>query len=114
MDESTLQFSDDKLSELTQALFEDADTDNSGTITFEELRAELDKHPGVIENLTISAANWLRPPQSRQQRSLPHWMSRKYMRNNLSWVVWLCLYFVVNTVLFVEAAVRHRSGVSYA
>ena len=27
--------------------------DKSGTISFEELKAELEKHPGVIENLTI-------------------------------------------------------------
>ena len=53
MGESTLQFSDDKLDELTKALIEDADVDNSGTITFEELQAQLDKYPGVIENLTI-------------------------------------------------------------
>ena len=36
-----------------RALFEDADVDKSGTINFEELKAELGKHPGVIENLTI-------------------------------------------------------------
>lgn len=53
MGESTLQFSDDKLDDLTRALIEDADVDNSGTITFEELQAQLDKYPGVIENLTI-------------------------------------------------------------
>lgn len=53
MDESALKFSEDKLDELTRALFEDADTDRSGTISFEELQAELDKHPGVVENLTI-------------------------------------------------------------
>ena len=53
MDESALQFSEHKLNELTRALFEDADVDHSGSISFEELQAELDKHPGVIENLTI-------------------------------------------------------------
>lgn len=53
MGESTLKFSDDKLDELTRTLIEDADVDNSGTITFEELQAQLDKYPGVIENLTI-------------------------------------------------------------
>ena len=36
-----------------RALFEDADVDKSGTINFEELKAELSKHPGVVENLTI-------------------------------------------------------------
>ena len=53
MDESALQLSDSNIDQLTRALFEDADVDKSGTITFEELQAELDKHPGVIENLTI-------------------------------------------------------------
>lgn len=53
MDESALRFSEDKLNELTRALFDDADTDGSGTITFEELQSELAKHPGVVENLTI-------------------------------------------------------------
>lgn len=57
MGESTLHFSDEKLDELTRALLEDADVDNSGTITFEELQAELDKYPGVIENLTIRYIN---------------------------------------------------------
>ena len=116
MDESTLQFSDDKLNELAMALFEDADMDKNGAITFEELKAELDKHPGVIENLTISAANWLKPPPAQQRRRvshyIPHWLSWRYIQNNLTWVVWLVLFFAVNTVLFVEAAVRHHSGVS--
>ena len=53
MDESALRFSADKLNELTKALFDDADIDGSGTITFEELQGELAKHPGVVENLTI-------------------------------------------------------------
>ncbi len=59
MDESMLHFSTEKLDELTRALFEDADVDHSGTISFEELQAELDKHPGVLENLSIRlVASW--------------------------------------------------------
>ena len=117
MNESTLKFSDEKLDELTKALFEDADMDQSGSITFEELKAELNKHPGVIENLTISAVHWLMPPQAQQRRRrlsflIPHWMSWRYIRNNLTWVIWLLAFFVVNSVLFIEAAIRHRSGVS--
>lgn len=116
--ESTLHFSDENLNELTRVLFEDADEDNSGTITFEELKAQLEKHPGVIENLTIGATSWLRPPQFHQRRNfshyIPHWMSRKYVKNNLAWVVWLCLYFIINVILFTEAIARHSSGVSYS
>ena len=116
MDESTLQFSDETLDELTRAVFDDADEDNSGTITFEELKQELERHPGVLENLTISAAKWLKPPSAQSRRRwsqlIPHWMSRKYVRNNLTYVSWLSAYFVVNILLFVEAAVRYRTAVS--
>ena len=53
MGESALQFSDEQLDELTQALIEDADATNSGTLTFEELQTALSKHPGLVENLTF-------------------------------------------------------------
>lgn len=54
MEESSIQLPEERLDELTNILFEDADTDNSGSITFEELSTELEKHPGVLENLTIT------------------------------------------------------------
>lgn len=38
---------------MTLALFESADKDNSGSITFEELKEELENFPEVMENLTI-------------------------------------------------------------
>ena len=57
MSESALVFSEDHLDDLTSALFDDADTDGNGSISFEELQAELDKHPGVVENLTIRSAS---------------------------------------------------------
>ena len=53
MEESSLSLTEDNLDDLTDILFDAADTDESGSITFEELRAELEKHPGVIENLSI-------------------------------------------------------------
>jgi uncharacterized protein YbcV (DUF1398 family) len=51
--ESSVQLSEDDLQNLTLVLFEATDTNNSGQISFEEFRTELEKHPGVIENLTI-------------------------------------------------------------
>ena len=116
MDESKLQFSDDSLDELTRALFESTDVDNSGTITFDELKEELNRHPGVVKDLTISAANWLKPTPPRPKRNcthfIPHWVSLKYIQNNLTLVVWMILYFWVNVGLFLQAAVEHSSGVS--
>lgn len=53
MEESALKLDDNQLDELSSALFEAADTDGSGTISFEELKEELEKNPEVLENLTI-------------------------------------------------------------
>lgn len=39
--------------ELTMALFEDADVDRRGALTFEALKAQLQKHEGLLENLSI-------------------------------------------------------------
>ncbi len=53
MVESSMQISDDDMQELTDALFDDADEDGSGAITFEELVGELEKYPAVMDNLTM-------------------------------------------------------------
>lgn len=51
--ESAISLPEEKLDDLTLALFESADQDKSGSITFEELKAELETFPEVMENLTI-------------------------------------------------------------
>lgn len=57
--ESAISLPEEKLDDLTLALFESADKDNSGAITFEELKAELENFPEVMENLTIRSDNML-------------------------------------------------------
>uniref|UniRef100_A0A4W3IC88 NADPH oxidase 5 n=1 Tax=Callorhinchus milii TaxID=7868 RepID=A0A4W3IC88_CALMI len=82
--ESAISLPEEKLDDLTLALFESADKDSSGTITFEELKEELENFPEVMENLTISAANWLKPP-----------------------LLFMCCYLLVNIFLFIFAAMKH-------
>lgn len=48
-----MQFSDDQLLELTTAMFEDADTEHRGAITYEALKKQLSNHDGLLENLSI-------------------------------------------------------------
>lgn len=55
--ESAISLPEEKLDDLTLALFESADKDSSGAITFEELKAELENFPEVMENLTIRSHN---------------------------------------------------------
>jgi len=52
MEENGMKFSDEQIEDLAIALFEDADQGNRGAITFEALKRQLQKHDGLLENLT--------------------------------------------------------------
>jgi len=51
--ESAIALPEERLRDLALALFEAADKDRSGSVTFEELREVLEGFPEVMENLTI-------------------------------------------------------------
>uniref|UniRef100_A0A8C2WAD9 NADPH oxidase 5 n=1 Tax=Cyclopterus lumpus TaxID=8103 RepID=A0A8C2WAD9_CYCLU len=109
--ESAISLPEEKLDDLTLALFESADKDNSGSITFEELKAELENFPEVMENLTISAANWLKPPQEEQQKQgAPRYLTRAYWLNNSRKLLFLVLYTFLSVLLFITAMMQHRPG----
>lgn len=67
MRESAISLPDEKLDQLTLALFESADKDCNGAITFDELRDELQRFPGVMENLTIRCGSASRVGTARVQ-----------------------------------------------
>ena len=52
MDENGMTFSDEQIEDLTYALYEDADAGHE--ITYDALKAQLMKHEGLLENLSIS------------------------------------------------------------
>ncbi|XP_030629516.1 NADPH oxidase 5 isoform X2 [Chanos chanos] len=109
--ESAISLPEEKLDDLTLALFESADKDNSGSITFEELKAELENFPEVMENLTISAANWLKPPDLEQnRRQTPRYLTRAYWHNNSRKLLFLCAYTCLNILLFIVAMLKNASG----
>ncbi|XP_037622873.1 NADPH oxidase 5 [Sebastes umbrosus] len=109
--ESAISLPEEKLDDLTLALFESADKDNSGSITFEELKAELENFPEVMENLTISAANWLKPPDVDQgKHHAPRYLTRAYWLNNSRKLFFLCLYAILSLLLFIIAMQQHRQG----
>ncbi|KAG7522789.1 NADPH oxidase 5 [Solea senegalensis] len=109
--ESAISLPDEKLDDLTLALFESADKDNSGAITFEELKAELEAFPEVMENLTISAANWLKPPDVEQKKHhTPRYLTRVYWQNNSRKLLFLCMYTCINMLLFILAMLQHNYG----
>ncbi|XP_053810961.1 NADPH oxidase 5 [Vidua chalybeata] len=60
--ESSLALPEERLGALSQALLQALDRDHSGSITFPELREQLEAFPELLENLSVSAASWLKPP----------------------------------------------------
>nr|XP_015820572.2 NADPH oxidase 5 [Nothobranchius furzeri]XP_054589305.1 NADPH oxidase 5 [Nothobranchius furzeri]XP_054589306.1 NADPH oxidase 5 [Nothobranchius furzeri] len=109
--ESAISLPEEKLDDLTLVLFESADKDNSGSITFEELKAELENFPEVMENLTISAANWLKPPDADQKKNkTPRYLTLTYWQNNSRKLLFLCSYALLNLLLFIGAVLHHSYG----
>ncbi|CAL8292042.1 unnamed protein product [Boreogadus saida] len=109
--ESAISLPEEKLDDLTLALFESADKDRSGAITFEELKAELENFPEVMENLTISAANWLKPPEAEERRrQAPRYLTRAYWQNNSRKLSFLMAYALLSLLLFSSALLHHSGG----
>ncbi|KAG8440805.1 hypothetical protein GDO86_006516 [Hymenochirus boettgeri] len=107
--ENAISLPEEKLDDLTLVLFESADKDHSGSITFQELKEELERFPEVMENLTISAANWLKPPTVQVTSHTPRYLTRTYLHNNRSKLLFMCCYWCLNILLFALAAVNHVS-----
>uniref|UniRef100_A0A8B9YHU9 NADPH oxidase 5 n=1 Tax=Bos mutus grunniens TaxID=30521 RepID=A0A8B9YHU9_BOSMU len=107
--ESAISLPKEKLDQLTLALFESADKDCSGTITFEELRDELQRFPGVLENLTISAAHWLTPPAPQRHRRQPRLLTSAYWHNHRSHALCLAVFVGLHVLLFALAASAYRA-----
>lgn len=51
--ESGMRFSKQQIHDLARALFEEADVDNNGALSYEDLNTYLRGHPGLLENLSI-------------------------------------------------------------
>ncbi|NXN99084.1 NOX5 oxidase, partial [Rhinopomastus cyanomelas] len=105
--ESCIALPEGRLASLASALLEAADTDRSGAITFEELRAELEAFPELLDNLTISAASWLKPPPPAKRSRRPRYLTRAYWHNQRGNLAFLGGYAALNLLLFTLAALRH-------
>lgn len=121
MEENGMQFSEEQVADLTMALFEDADPGGRGAITYEALKNQLEKHGGLLENLSISIDRWLVPPKPKcQPTSLwgklaalrPYQLTRPYLKNNHVYLMFGLVLILVNLGLFVSRAIeyRHHNG----
>ncbi|XP_051484516.1 NADPH oxidase 5 [Apus apus] len=112
--ESGMSLPEERLGDLTLALFEAADKDHSGSITFEELQEELEAFPEVMENLTISAASWLKPPAVPARRPRRRCLSPAFWQNRGSSIAFLGGWTGLNLLLFALGALPHAGWVALA
>uniref|UniRef100_A0A182IU16 Uncharacterized protein n=1 Tax=Anopheles atroparvus TaxID=41427 RepID=A0A182IU16_ANOAO len=116
MEENGMRFSEDQIEDLTMAMFEDADKFNRGAITYEALKNQLEKHGGLLENLSISIDRWLVPlPQEdakkkRKKKPLPHQLTAPYIKNNYVYLSFLTIFTIINVGLFVSRAIQYRES----
>ncbi|XP_028035380.1 NADPH oxidase 5 [Bombyx mandarina] len=119
MEENGMQFSDEQLLDLTTAMFEDADVEERGAITYEALKNQLNNHGGLLENLSISIDRWLVPPKPdpkpknlrhKLAKLKPYQFSLPYFKNNYVYVIYLVLFYLVNFGLFVARCIEYRQS----
>lgn len=111
MEENGMKFSDEQITDLTMALFEDSDQGNRGAITFEALKMQLEKHDGLLENLSISIDRWMVPPKPEPKRKSflafllslrPYQLTKPYIKNNYMYIAFLLLFILINCILFIS------------
>lgn len=110
MEENGLSFSDLDLQHLTLILFEDADSDSSGTISFTELM-DLFTRKGLVGNVSASMERWLLPQipgegeeqvqQSMCSKLFGRKMSLKYIANNANSYAFFVVFLAISSGLFI-------------
>ncbi|XP_003425313.2 NADPH oxidase 5 [Nasonia vitripennis] len=122
MEENGMSFSDEQIEDLTIALFEDADQGNRGAITFEALKRQLEKHEGLLENLTISIDRWLVPPKPEEPTKSylkflpqlrPYQLTKPYLKNNYVKLSFISIFVIINFALFASRAYQYRRENGY-
>ncbi|XP_062601698.1 NADPH oxidase 5-like [Saccostrea cucullata] len=103
MEESSLYFGEEHLNDLTDAMFEAAGKTGSDSITFQDLRKALEKHPSMTETLTLSATQWFgsATPAKKTEKSWRHKFTWKYFRNNLRKIMFVIIFILINIAITV-------------
>jgi len=115
--ENGMEFDEDQVNDLAQALFADAVKPGQDGITVDDLSDQFKKHKGLLENLTLSIGKWLVPPKPVPEKSWqdklkgkkPQNLNMTYFRNNQAFIIFLFLIIVVNIILFIQRAVYFRN-----
>lgn len=96
---------------VARALFEAADTNKNGHISFQEFEAVVRKYPAVLRAMTRSEAQWIAPNEDLLARLDAGPAARSSVTED-GWapVVVVVLWVAANLALLVYGLVRNRSG----
>jgi predicted ferric reductase/Ca2+-binding EF-hand superfamily protein len=116
LNENNLSFTAEQINNLVDILFLEADSDNSGGISFAEFQSLIGKFPDLIEAMTVSPVSWLRPhkPNSQvvstpEQRLSKKAYFRHYIQNNWIKIAFLLIYIAINLFLFCGAVEKYAN-----
>ncbi|XP_046447189.1 NADPH oxidase 5-like [Daphnia pulex] len=116
VEENGMKFSEMQLDELTIALYDDA-RDSSDDVnrasakglSFDELKTQMTKHPGLLENLSISLDRLLQPNAEKKIQSQSVFQSfSSYAKNNVPFIMFVLAYAIVNIGLIVSRGIQYQ------
>lgn len=110
--ENRLELSPALVQQMIDALFQQADVDGDGRITFDEFAAVLARYPGVLERVTQGRAVWstlradalARPPKTSLARRFTHYLEEHGVE-----LLLLTVYVLINVGLFAGAVERYAA-----
>ncbi len=111
MEESGMGFDAAELDDLTGALWEDAGmtSGGGGSMALEDLRAQLERHPGLADELADSITRWCSPPEKARRGKKEKVRSKgmnlhNYWVANRSFLVFVLFFGGLNVALFAYRA----------
>jgi len=111
MKENGMEFEEEELVTLANALFEDGVRDGNHYMTFEDFKLQLQRQEGLVNNMAIMINKWLVPPKPPVKKTLTQKFKEKlpqryftsdYWKTNKSFLFFLFLIFFVNVGLVVQ------------
>lgn len=116
LNENQLYFSNEQIYELSSLLFNQTDTDNSGSITFDEFKNLMTSHPRIMGQCTLNSISFFKPPVNKDffQRNLKEKVSlyiikkKKYVLNNYLKICFFSIYLLINLVVGLSAFLHYR------
>ena len=118
MKENGMKFDDKTIGDMVNALYRDAiGSGDSNGITINELKTQMAKHDGLLENLSLSIGKWLVPAKAPKPKTLKQKLAEKiprqltplYFQQNWQLVSFIVVViFGITIALFIQRAYYFR------